>query len=202
MNALLHAIARALVAYGPWGVFVLGVVDSLGIPLPAAMDVLLIGIGAGSVKMPYHAYFAALMAVLGSMGGNLGLFMAARGGARWLSRSEPPPGKSQRLRQWCSRYGLVTVFVAALTPVPPLPLKVFVVSAGALRASFARFLAVIVVARVLRYFGEAWLGLTLGKDAPGFLARNGWTLAGAALGLAIALYLVMRLMENRRQPAL
>ena len=201
MSAILHKIAAALVAYGPWGIFVLAVVDSLGIPLPAAMDFLLITIGAAGVKTPQHAYFAALMAFLGSVGGNVGLFMAARGGARWLGRKEPPAAKTQRFRQWFSRYGMVTVFVPAVTPVPPLPLKVFVVSAGALRASFAKFLAVIVVARFIRFFGEAWLGLTLGKDASPFLERHGWALAGAALGLTLALYLVIRLMENRRQPA-
>ena len=68
-----------------------------------------------------------------------------------------------------------------MTPIVPLPLKVFAISAGALRTSFVKFLGVIVAARVIRYFGLAYLGLQLGKDAEGFLRRNGWTLAGAAL---------------------
>jgi membrane protein YqaA with SNARE-associated domain len=190
-----------LVAYGPWGIFLLSVVDSVGIPLPAAMDVLLIGLAAGSVKAPHHAFFAALMAVIGSTGGNLALFSAARRGAGWL-KSEPPPGKRQRFREWFSRYGMLTVFMPAVTPVPPLPLKVFVVTAGALRTSWSKFLTVIVLARSIRFFGEVYLGLLLGKDAQGFLTRNGWTLAGLAITLAIACYLVARWVENRRQPAL
>jgi len=63
-----------------------------------------------------------------------------------------------------------------VAPFIPLPLKVFVISAGALRTPFARFLAVILVARVIRFFGEAWLGLQLGRDAQGFLIRNGLTI--------------------------
>ena len=202
MRALLYKISAVLVAYGPWGIFLLSVVDSVGIPLPAAMDVLMIGLAAGSVKAPQHAVFAALMAVIGSTGGNIALFSAARRGASWLKSSEPPPGKRRRFREWFSRYGLLTVFVPAVTPVPPLPLKLFVVTAGALRTSRGKFVAVIVLARSLRFFGEVYLGLMLGKDAEGFLMRHGWALGGLAVGLSIACYLVLRWVESRRQPAL
>jgi membrane protein YqaA with SNARE-associated domain len=202
MKALLYKITAILVAYGPWGIFLLSVVDSVGIPLPAAMDVLLIGLAVGSVKTPQHALFAALMAVIGSTGGNIALFSAARSGAGWLKRSEPPPGKRQRFREWFSRYGLLTVFVPAATPVPPLPLKLFVITAGALRTSRGIFVAVIVLARSIRFFGEVYLGLLLGKDAQGFLTRHGWALGGLAIGLACAFYLLARWVVSRRQPAL
>ena len=79
-----------------------------------------------------------------------------------------------------------------MTPVVPLPLKVFVISAGALRTSFGRFLAVILVARVIRYFGLAYLGIQLGMDAKGFLIRNGWTLTGIALALTFVVYFLIR----------
>lgn len=202
MKVLLYKIGAVLFAYGPWGILLLSVIDSVGIPLPAAMDVLLITLAAGSVKAPHHAYFAATMAVMGSVGGNVALFLAARRGARWLQRSEPPPGKRQRFREWFSRYGLLTVFVPAVTPAPPLPLKVFVISAGALRTPFHRFLLVMTLARSIRFFGEAYLGLVLGKDAQGFLSRHLWALTGLAAGLTIALYLLIWLRESRRQPAL
>jgi membrane protein YqaA with SNARE-associated domain len=202
MRALLYKISAILVAYGPWGIFLLAVVDSCGIPLPAAMDVLLIGLAVESVKAPQHALFAALMAVIGSTGGNMALFWAARSGAGWLKGGEPSPGKRPRFREWFCRYGMFTIFVPAVTPVPPLPLKVFVITAGALRTSWGKFLTVIVLARSIRFFGEVYVGLLLGKDAPGFLTRNGWTLGGLAIGLAIACYLIARWVESRRQPAL
>lgn len=92
MKALLYKLTAALIAYGPWGIFVLSVVDSCGIPLPAVMDVLLIGLAAGSVKAPQHAFFAAFMALIGSTGGNVALFTAARRGASWMKYG--PPGKA------------------------------------------------------------------------------------------------------------
>jgi membrane protein YqaA with SNARE-associated domain len=111
----------------------------------------------------------------------------------------PTTSKGQRFEQWFQRYGLLSVFVPAVTPVVPLPLKVFVISAGALRSPFSRFLAVILLARIIRYFGEAWLGIQLGADARGFLIHNGWTIAGVALAATFVLFFLMRLTDRRRQ---
>ena len=190
---MLAKITSALVAYGPWGILLLGFFDSLGLPLPAALDALLIFI---AVKAPERAYFSALMALLGSMAGNIGLFLAAAyGGRRWIR--VPEPGEPQRFRQWFRRYGLVTVFIPAVVPFVPLPLKVFVVSAGALHTSRGRFIAVILIARAIRYFGEAYLGVRLGQDAQAFLTRNAWTLAGIALAMAAGFYVLIRLNDRR-----
>ena len=191
---MLAKITAALVAYGPWGVFLIGVIDSLGLPLPATMDALLVLI---AVKAPERAYFTALMAVLGSMGGNLALFLAARYGVRRFARQAPAPGKPQHFREWFNRYGLLTVFIPAVTPVLPLPLKVFVICAGVLHTPVPRFAMVVLLARVIRYFGEAYLGVRLGADAQGFLQRNAWTLVGVALGLAFVLYLLIRWNDRR-----
>jgi len=199
MKHLLQKVAAVLVTYGPLGVFVLALVDSMGVPLPAAMDALVIGVAAGSASNPGHAYFTALMAVIGSLAGNVFLFQMARQGRRMLSRGEPPPEKRRRFREWFRRYGLLTVFIPAVTPVIPLPLKVFVISAGVLHTPFRRFFLVILVARVIRYFGEAYLGIQLGEDAQGFLQRNGWTLTGIALVMAFALYWLIRLSDRRRR---
>jgi membrane protein DedA with SNARE-associated domain len=197
---LLHKITAVLVAFGPLGVFLLSIADSLGIPLPAAMDVLLITVGAASVRNPRHAYLTALLAVVGSVIGNVALFMAARHGSRWIAKREPPAGRQRQFKEWFHRYGFLTVFIPTVTPIVPLPLKVFVISAGALHAPFGKFLVVIVVARVIRYFGEVFLGIQLEADAQGFLIRNGWTLAGIALGCALAVYATMRAID-RRKPA-
>ncbi|HLI83034.1 MAG TPA: hypothetical protein VKV17_03900 [Bryobacteraceae bacterium] len=190
---MLHKITSALVAYGPWGVFVLGLIDSVGIPLPATMDLLIIVIAAHS---PGRAYLAAGLGVIGSTIGNLVLFEMARYGVSRLVRMAVQPG---RFRTWFRRYGLVTVFIPAAVPVVPLPLKFFVVSAGVLRASPLHFLVIILLARTCRYFGDAFLGLTLGLNAQAFLQHNVWALLAAAVALAAALLLLFRWHERRRQ---
>jgi membrane protein DedA with SNARE-associated domain len=181
---LLRRIANVLIAFGPLGVFVLGFIDSIGVPLPAAIDALMLGV---AIETPDRAYFTALMAVLGSTGGNLILFHLARSGGRRFIQVEPPlPGKRQKFQRWFHRYGLLTVFIPAVVPFVPLPLKVFVVSAGAMHTPAGKFLAVILLARTIRYFGEAYLGIRLGGGAQFYLRQNAWTIAGAALAIALA----------------
>jgi membrane protein YqaA with SNARE-associated domain len=195
---LLHKITLALLAFGPFGILLLGVADSL-VSLPAALDFLLV---TYAVKDPQNAFFAAVMAVLGSTGGNIALFMAARHGSRRFIKRDPSSVKGQKFQQWFQRYGLLTVFVPAVTPVVPFPLKVFVMSAGALRTSFAKFLAVILVSRAIRYCGEAYVGLLLGEHAQAFLLRHKWSLLGAAVAMAMALYLLIRVSERRGESVL
>ena len=194
---MLAKIAAALVTYGPWGVLLIGLIDSVGLPLPATMDALLIVI---AVKAPGRAYFAALMAVLGSLAGNVALFQASRYGLRRFTKAVPEAGDPQRFRKWFHRYGLLTVFIPAATPFLPLPLKVFVISAGALHTPLPRFVLVVALARTVRYFGDAYLGIKLGLDAQGFLQRNAWTLVGVALGVAFLIYVLIR-WNDRRQTA-
>ena len=161
------------------------------------MDALLIII---AVKAPGRAYFAALMAVLGSLAGNVTLFQSARYGMRRWIKAVPEPSDPQRFRKWFHRYGLLTVFIPAATPFLPLPLKVFVISAGALHTPLPKFVLVVALARIVRYFGDAYLGIKLGMDAQGFLQRNAWTLVGVALGIALVMYVLIR-WNDRRQAA-
>jgi membrane protein DedA with SNARE-associated domain len=85
-----------------------------------------------------------------------------------------------------------------VVPFVPLPLKVFVISAGAFHTSFGAFIAVVLLARVIRYFGMAWLALQLGTDAHGFLVRHAWGLVGGALACALLVYFLMHWIERRR----
>ncbi len=197
MRAFLQKFAAVLVTYGPWGIFLLAAIDSMGIPLPAAVDVIVLGVAAGSAHYPNRAWLAAGLAVLGSLAGNIVLYEAARHGRRLVGETAPMPGKPGRFRQWFHRYGLATVFIPAAVPFLPLPLKIFVISSGAMHVPRARFIAVILVGRLMRYFGEAWLGVELGHGAQGFLIHNGGTLAAGALGLAAVFYLVLRLSDRR-----
>ncbi|MBS1857916.1 MAG: VTT domain-containing protein [Acidobacteria bacterium] len=187
---MLKHLVDTLIEYGPLGLFIIGVLDSVGLPLPAAMDALLL---AYSISHPEHAYFAAMVAVIGSAGGNILLFRAARMGGRRFVKKDTPESEQHGFRRWFSRYGLLTVFVPAVVPFVPLPLKVFVVSAGAMHTPTSRFLAVILAARVLRYFGEAYLGVLLGAHAQDFLRQNSWTIFGVLVGVAVLLGLIVKL---------
>ena len=197
----MHELMHQIQTYGPPGIIIIAALDSMGVPLPAVMDALLIGIAAASTGSSSVAWFSALLAVIGSTAGNWILFHAARQGRKLVSKPPIPGAKPGRFREWFRQYGLLTVFIPAVTPVLPLPLKVFVISAGCMHTSTGRFITTIVAARTIRYFGVTYLGLQLGADAQGFLIRNGWTLTGIALAIALALTLVIRSAGKRGQTA-
>lgn len=181
-------MTATIATWGVWGVLLLAFIDSAGVPIPVGMDALVILMG---VKAPEMVWIAATLAVLGSLAGNLVLFFAARkGGARFVAEAAAP-GRKQRFRGWFARYGLATVFVPALVPIP-LPLKVFVVTAGVLRTPVRDFVVVIVAARAIRYYGEAYLGVKLGEESVTFLKDNVWTMVAIAAGLFAVIYALLR----------
>lgn len=182
-----------MTAWGPAGLFGLALLDSAGIPLPAAVDALLV---ATAVVNPAAAYLAALLAVVGSAAGSMVLFyIARRGGQEYLTRATQTV-KAARFRRWFQTYGLISVFVPALLPIP-MPLKVFVLSAGAMGASPRTFLGTMLAARVPRYFGLAWLGSQLGNETLGWLKLHVPHLVAFAVLLALALGLVARRLERQ-----
>jgi membrane protein DedA with SNARE-associated domain len=65
----------------------------------------------------------------------------------------------------------------------------------------SRFFAVVLVARVIRYYGEAYLGVRLGEDASGFLTTNAWNIAGIILAMLLVLVGIIKWYDRRRAEA-
>jgi membrane protein YqaA with SNARE-associated domain len=189
---LFHHLADALVAWGPVGILLLAILDSSGVPVAGVFDALLILI---AVERPSTAWICAGLAVAGSTLGNVILFwMSRKGGQRFMNKAAPE-GRAAKFRHWFRRYGMVTVFVPALVPIP-MPLKLFVISAGVLGTSLGEFVGVVLVARALRYFGEAWLGIRLGRDSTKFLTSHAWHFVAGAAALFLLLYGFIRLRDR------
>lgn len=185
-------IVAVLTSWGPFGLFVLAVFDSAGIPLPAAVDALVV---AAAAVNPASAYLDAAMAVLGSAIGSMVLFyIGRRGGQSYLDRVTAS-WRAHRFREWFQTYGLITVFIPALLPIP-MPLKVFVLSAGALGVKPLHYLLVVLAARIPRYFGLAYLGSQLGEHTMGWLKEHLWHLVIFAVVLAAVLALAVRLLSR------
>jgi membrane protein YqaA with SNARE-associated domain len=190
-------LTDALLAWGPAGILLLSILDSSGLPLAGVFDGILILI---AVERPSVAWLCAALAVAGSTVGNLILFSGAQRGGRRFMNKAAPGGRGAKFREWFKRYGMVTVFVPALLPIP-MPLKVFVISAGVLGTSLVEFMSVVLVARTLRYFGAAWLGVTLGRESAGFLKSHAWVFAVGAAALFLALYGFILLRDRRQHRA-
>jgi membrane protein YqaA with SNARE-associated domain len=171
---------------------VLATLDSAGLPVVGGVDLLVIAL---ATNKPSEAYVAALLAVVGSLGGSLILFFVARKGGEVLLMRHVASKTGARLHLWFQRWGLATVFVPAISPIP-LPMKIPVFCAGALQVRLLYFVIVVVAARTIRYFGMAYLAVHYGTQTMQYLKTRGWEVAMGALLLAAALTLGMRLFQK------
>ena len=191
---MLRHLTDALIAWGPAGILLLSILDSSGVPVAGVFDALLILI---AVEQPSVAWLCAGMAVAGSTVGNVILFWMARKGGQAFMNKAAPEGRAAKFRHWFRRYGMATVLVPALVPIP-MPLKLFVISAGVTGTALGEFVAVVLIARVLRYFGEAWLGITLGRESTRFLTTHAWDFVAGAVALFFVLYGFIRWRDATR----
>ncbi|HTC32805.1 MAG TPA: VTT domain-containing protein [Bryobacteraceae bacterium] len=182
-------------SWGPAGVFFLGLLDSTGVPMVGGVDALIVLI---AVTNHEQAYLAAGAAIAGSLIGSLILFLIARKGGEEYHRRHTSSPRGAKLRAWFHEYGLLTVFVPAFVPIIPLPLKIFIISAGALEESPITFSIVLLAARVPRYVFLAWLGSRLGADTIPYLRQHIWGLVLLAIALFVILYFGVRTVHNYR----
>ncbi len=184
-----------LKALGPWGLLIVSTVESLGIPNPGGTDWLLVFM---AIARPSDAAWCAAMAVLGSLIGTAVFFdVMQRGGERLLVRYTSSEG-GIRFRAWFHRYGLVTVFIPALVPLPFLPFKVFAACAGAMGVNRWRFLGVLAIGRILRYSGLAYLGVKLRtvENSKAWVKAHTWHMALFAVGIFLFFYLLLKFLDR------
>ncbi len=188
MKLFLQNLAQTLVTYGPMGIFLLTLIDSSGIPLPGVADGLLITLAA---QDPSRAPLYAVLAIVGSVIGSMILYgLARKGGEAFLDR-HTSTGRGAQFRQWYLRYGLVTVFVPAISVVP-LPMKVPVFCAGALGVRPIKIAGIVFAARLVRYSALAWLGAELGANSMTRIFGYKWYLLSAVAAMAVALTIYFR----------
>jgi membrane protein YqaA with SNARE-associated domain len=181
------------VSWGPAGVFLFAIIDNIGVPMIGGVDAFVVLV---AVADPSQAYWSAAAAVAGSLIGGMTLFLIARkGGEEYLHRYTSH-GRGARLRAWFQEYGLLTVFVPALVPIP-MPLKIFILSAGALEVPPLRFFIVYALARIPRYILFAWLGTRFGSQTWPYLRGHIAGLALFSAGLFIVLYLAIKFWDAR-----
>jgi membrane protein YqaA with SNARE-associated domain len=187
----MQAFVAKLIAVGPLGVFLLAFFDSLGVPLPGGVDALLVVVAN---QRPDWAYWCAGLATVGSLLGSMALFLLARKGGQKYLETVTAGNRGHRFRRWFARYGLVTVFVPAISVIP-MPLKAFVACAGVLGIRPQAFALTVLAARVPRYLFVAWLGREMGDKTLSWIRAH--TLQfGLGLGVvALVLFLLLRLAD-------
>lgn len=197
MRHFIHVAQAILLSWGPVGAFVLAILDSSGIPILEGVDALIVVMAA---RDPHTGYVGAACAVVGSVIGNLVLFYVGRkGGEAFLDRRTQSKWP-KRFRHWFHHYGGLAVFIPEFFPAP-LPVKVFVLSAGALGMNRTHFILIVFAARVLRYFGLAYLGSQLGTAPLHYVRTHAWQLVGVSAAMFLALYAAVLVKDYLRRHA-
>ena len=146
---------------GPAGLFVVAFFDSSFLSLPEINDILVV---TSSSVDPASAWIPITMATLGSLAGCSVLWaIGRRGGEPLLERRF---GKTQvgRTRAAFERWDLLALVIPALLP-PPMPFKIFVLSAGVFGVPWRRFAGTLILARGLRYVFWGLMGIFFGDEA-------------------------------------
>jgi membrane protein YqaA with SNARE-associated domain len=189
-----HGFVHVLVSLGVLGVFLVSIVDSSFVPLPVpgVTDIMLVLFAA----QHHNALLLVALATAGSaLGGYLSYQVGQAGGMVFLEK-HVPPRIFKRVCSWMQRHAILAVALPALLP-PPMPLSPFVLAAGVLKMSRAKFLTTFTISRGLRHLIAALLGIRYGRHVlhlwNAFSARWATTILVAVwsvilIGCALALW--------------
>jgi membrane protein YqaA with SNARE-associated domain len=181
-----------LPALGPFGMAVIAFFDSSFLSIPEVNDILVV---TSSAAEPSRAWLFVLMTTAGSLLGCVALREVGRRGGEALLLRKFGPDRVARTRALFKKWDVLCLAIPSMLP-PPVPFKIFVLSAGVFGLPLRRFLITIGIARSCRYgfwgvmgavYGEKGLQLLQAFDR-WFLDRAEWFAAGAAvlvIGLAV-----------------
>ncbi|HLZ91323.1 MAG TPA: VTT domain-containing protein [Candidatus Acidoferrum sp.] len=172
----------------------LGLLDSSVIPLPGSMDFAVVLLSARD--KPLWFYYAA-MATTGSVLGALLTYRIARKGGKEALAKKLSKRKADRVLKAFERWGLAAIAIPALLP-PPFPFVPFVIAAGAMQYSLAKFLAALSAGRAVRYTILAWLGVRYGRHILSLFSRHAYAALAVGLGVVLATVIIGLLFRNRR----
>ncbi len=184
-----------LISWGPLGLLVFAAIESAGIPSPGGTDALLLVL---AIARPQEAMLCAVLATVGSLIGSVIFYEITRKGGEKFLMKYTSGASGTRFREWFARYGLITVFIPALLPIPILPFKVFAACAGVMSIPRRRLFIVLALGRIPRYFALAYLGQQLGENSTAWLKDHVWHLLAVAVAIGIALYALVRWVDGRR----
>jgi membrane protein DedA with SNARE-associated domain len=171
--------------YGGPAVLLLAIGDSSFISVPEGNDLLIVILSTGK-SWDKMIYFVS-MTVVGSVIGCFLLYSVGRKGGRGILKKKFPIKKIERAEKIYNKYGIMAVLIPSILP-PPLPFKIFVLSAGVFGLPPFRFLSAVAIGRSIRYSMWGILAVIYGNSAKLFLQNN---LGVIGTGMVIAIILII-----------
>ena len=181
---------------GAAGMGVIAFFDSSFLSIPEVNDILVV---TSSAAYPGRAWLYVLITTAGSVAGCLALREVGRRGGEALLVRRFGQERMERTRARFKKWDILCLAIPSMLP-PPMPFKIFVLSAGVFGLPWRRFVVTIALARGARYsfwgvmgalYGTRGLELLQAFDR-WVLERAGWFRGGAALVLALVIWALWR----------
>lgn len=149
-----------VVHLGAPGVLIVSFLDASIIPLaiPGSTDLLLLWL----ISHGSSPWLMVPCAWVASVAGAWTTWRIGKKGGEAAFNRYVPSRIKKRVHGWTQRHPLLMVFLPAILP-PPIPLWPFLLAAGALGATWKRFLTAFGSGRALRYGLEGWLAVAYGR---------------------------------------
>jgi membrane protein DedA with SNARE-associated domain len=197
MNLLLFTLQNWLVklggsasaiisSFGSIGVVLLAIGDSSFFSAPEANDLLIVILSTGK-SWGNMAYFVGLT-VIGSVLGCFLLYTVGRKGGNPILRRKFSQAKIERAEKLFERYGALAVVIPSILP-PPVPFKIFVLSAGVFRLNMWEFLIAVIIGRTIRYSIWGILAVLYGNAIRQYMQQN-LNMMGTIILLGVAIALI------------
>lgn len=148
----------ALLPLGPWGVFIIGALDSAAVGLP--LDPV---VATFVYLKPHLAWLYILMASAGSALGSMILYVIGYKGGEALLEKRMPKARFQKIKKSFEDHEFLALMFPAMLP-PPTPYKLIVLSAAAFEMDWHKFLLAIFLGRAARFTILAILVVKFGQD--------------------------------------
>ena len=173
-----------LLPLGPWGVFVIGAVDSAAFLMP--LDPIM---AAYVYAQPHLAWLYILMGSAGSALGNMVLYGIGYKGGEVLLEKRMPKAKFLKIKKSFEDHEFLALMVPAMLR-PPTPYKLIVLSAAAFEMDWHKFLLAIFLGRVARFTILAILVMAFGPQVVNIITNLVTQHLSATLGvIGVALLL-------------
>jgi membrane protein DedA with SNARE-associated domain len=195
------AISSGIYGFGGPGVMLLAIGDSSFLSVPEGNDLLIVILSAGK-SWSTMAYYVA-MTTIGSVLGCILLYSVGRKGGNPILKRRFSAEKIERAEKLFERYGTLTVLIPSILP-PPLPFKIFVLSAGVFRLNLFSFLTAVVLGRTIRYSIWGVLAVLYGAPVKRFMQQHLRDVGIAffvvfAVSALIVIYYVRRFKEAKTE---
>lgn len=182
--------------YGGIAVLLLAVADSSFLSFPEGNDLLVVILSTGG-SWGNMAYYVCLT-VAGSVTGCFLLYTVGRKGGRAILKKKFSDQKIERSERIYRKFGLLAVLIPSVLP-PPLPFKIFVLSAGVFGMTPSRFLTAVSIGRSIRYSMWGILAVLYGNSVKLFLQENINTVGTALLGIFVLIIIATILFQVRKR---